>query len=235
MWLSSSTMASLQLLNFQLHLLAVRSSLDQWQELLDVGDQIGHLEAQLVGVVELIQQSLDDVVAELVLDQHLEVAVGQLDDLYPDNVVGDADRVDDELELLRWELVDAFLDHVVPVQILDQLHNVVVIHHVVQRVVHLESLDDQIHLVAVGEAVDDLLQAPGPVLVDGDGEQMCVDLLNHQVFLLPQYNVAELVVQIIHRRKRLESGSELIPTDAGVDRRSVIQRDVVVATSRART
>lgn len=79
----------------------------------------------------------------------------------PDGHTVPANRIVDELGVLRSEAVQALLDYVVSVQVLDQLDHMV-----------LESADDRLSLLRSRNEFNHLLQSPSAVLVESNPHEL---------------------------------------------------------------
>ena len=65
--------------------------------------------------------------------------------------------IEDELSIVRTQVVETFLNHMVAVEVLDELHHIV-----------LESGDDQLSLLWARDVFDHSLQRASAVLIEGD-------------------------------------------------------------------
>ena len=97
-----------------------------------------------------------------------------------------SNRVVNELVILRRQLIQAFLNDMVAVEILDE-------HDDVQA----ESDNDRVNLSASGEEVDHLLHGTCAVHIEGDVDQVLSNRLADEVTLLIGAELEKLLTQVI--------------------------------------
>jgi len=101
------------------------------------------------------------------------------------NAVG-ANSIKDELSINGGQLVEAFLDDVVAVQILDELDNSVA-----------KSIDDGLDLTRGGDELDHLLQSSGAVLVESDTDEIMRGVLDQDSTLLIIAILEQLLAEVV--------------------------------------
>lgn len=161
------------------------------------------------GLVE-VEDILHDVVAEWVLDKN-ESAVGDLADqpslLLAGGVVDaalknaaavavgtdidavDSDGIKDELGVLGRELVQALLDNVVAVEILDELNHLVA-----------ESLDNDRHLLLGRDELNHLLQGSCSMLVQRNADEVMGGVQDKYGAILIVAELEKLLAQVVAER-----------------------------------
>jgi len=101
------------------------------------------------------------------------------------NAVG-ANSIKDELSINGGQLVEALLDDVVAVQILDELDNSVA-----------KSIDDGLNLTRGGDELDHLLQSSGAVLVESDTDEIMRGILDQDSTLLIIAILEQLLAEVV--------------------------------------
>ena len=135
-------------------------------------------------VVRDLVHKLNTLVLRSVVDAALKHAATVAVSGYLDAV--GSDGVIDELVILGRELVQALLDNVVTVEVLDENNNV-----------QAESDDDGVDLAARREEVDHLLDGARAVHVEGDVDEVLGDGLADEVTLLVGAELEELLTQVV--------------------------------------
>lgn len=97
-----------------------------------------------------------------------------------------------ELAVIWRVLVQDLLDNVVTVQVLDQLDDI-----------RLQALHQKRQLVAIRHVVNDFLQRPGAMLVDGNQEQVVLQDFQHKI----KVSLRAVVHQFLHKvvTKRIDN------------------------------
>ena len=96
------------------------------------------------------------------------------------------DCVDDELYIKRFEVIEALLNDVVAVQVLNQRDDLAV-----------ESLDDQLDLVRSRNEFDHLLQSASTMLVESNSDHLWRGTANEFGALLISGIFQELLTEVI--------------------------------------
>lgn len=128
--------------------------------LVQVDDVLNHVVAKgvLDQAVRIVGDALDEpglLLAVGMINAPLEDAATVTVSAHVDAVLPDS--VEDEVRLLGAELVEALLNHVVAIQILDQRDDL-----------HLQGVGDHLNLNLVGHMFDHLLKGASTVLVQRD-------------------------------------------------------------------
>lgn len=97
-----------------------------------------------------------------------------------------SDSIEDELSILRGEMVQALLDDVVAVQVLNQVNDLV-----------LQGVDDDLNLVASRNVLDHLLQSASAVLVERDLNHLWSSVADKRGTLLVVGVLKQLLAEII--------------------------------------
>lgn len=127
---------------------------------------------------------------------------------YLNNVTLVNDCVNNKIEFGRGELEDAFLNHMVPIQIVYQNDNLVDRGELLRK-----PSDDHIYLSLSFNGIDDLLQRARPVLVDGNLKHMWINALYQLCFLVGSQELAKFLDQIVAKRVQnefQEKGMDLV-------------------------
>lgn len=157
-----------------------------------------------------VEDILHHIVAEWVLNQHkcgvgdltdqpgLLIARGVVDTTLKNaaamTVCADVDavtsnRIEDELRVEGGKLVQAFLDNVVTIQILDQLHNLIT-----------QSLDNDLHLLWCRDELNHLLECASSVLVQGDADKVVGGVADQDGALLVVAELEKLLAEVVAER-----------------------------------
>lgn len=157
-----------------------------------------------------VEDILHDIVAEWVLNQHkcgvgdladqpgLLVAGGVVDTTLKDAAAMavcadidavESDRIEDELRVEGGKLVQAFLDNVVTIQILDQLHNLIT-----------QGLDNDLNLLWCRDELNHLLECASSVLVQGDADKVVRGVADQDGALLVVAELEKLLAEVVAER-----------------------------------
>ncbi len=149
-----------------------------------VSERILHQSQRIEGD---LGDQLDSLIIRSVIDTSLQDATSMT--MSGDFDTVDCDRVVDELVVLRCEFVQAFLDDVIAVEILDERNDV-----------QAQSEDDASNLVgltSVGEEVDHLLDGSSTVHVERDGDELVGHRVADRGTLLFRRVFQELLTKIV--------------------------------------
>lgn len=175
--------------------------------------ELGHTTLELgnqrLGEDRLIQieDILDNVIAKGVLDQRISIVRDLSDEpsllisrgminaalkdaaamtvsAYINAVV--ANRIKDELSIVRSELVKTLLDDVVAVQVLDELHNSIA-----------KSRDDSLNLTRCGDELNHLLKGAGSMLVKSNANEILGGIFDENSALFIVAELEELLAEIV--------------------------------------
>jgi hypothetical protein len=176
------------------------------REVADAACESSHHWPRELGLVQ-IDDILNNVVAKGILDEapgifcdatnepDLLVAVCMIDTPLQDTasmaVCADfntalANGIKDELGFGRGELVQALLNDVIAIQILDKLNHPVT-----------KSLSDEMNLLRRGNVLNHLLESPGSVLVQGNAGHVSGGILDQARALVVVAELKEFLAQII--------------------------------------
>lgn len=158
------------------------------------------------GLVQ-IEDVLNNIVAEWILDQGIGIVRDLSDEpslLVSRSMVNAAlehaatmtmsanintvvsNGIKDELGIGRSKLVEALLDHVVAVQVLDQLHNSIT-----------KSRDNGLDLTRGRNEFDHLLQSSSSVLVESNSDEVLGRILNENSALFVVAELEELLAEVV--------------------------------------
>jgi hypothetical protein len=143
-------------------------------------------------------------VIDAALDDTASVAVGA--DL--DTVM--TDSVEDELSILRRQLVKALLDDMVPVQILDERDDI-----------KLQSFNDELSLDRTGDELNHPLKCAGSMLIEGDLHHFGLCITDECCSLLRVAILEQLLAEIVAEGIRHEVDNmavSLLPDGVGCGR-----------------
>lgn len=110
-----------------------------------------------------------------------------------------ANCIKDELRVRSSKLVEAFLDDMVAVEVLDELNNTVA-----------KGFDDEVHLLRSADLFNHLLKGSCSVLVESDAHHVLRRVLDQDSSFVVIAELEELLAQIITKRIRHELDDMLI-------------------------
>lgn len=96
------------------------------------------------------------------------------------------DSVDDELYILRFQVVETLLDDVVAVEILDHRNDLV-----------LERKDQGANLLRSGHVFDHLLQRAGAMLIESDLDHVVGSIVDENSVVFGTGSLQELLAEIV--------------------------------------
>lgn len=161
-------------------------------ELVQVDDVLNNVVAKRIlnqrdGVLGDALDQKDLLVARCMINAALEHAAAVTVGAHFNAAV--ANRVEDELRIEGTELVEALLDDMVAVQILNKLDNPAV-----------QGIDNELDLVLVGQVLNHLLQGTRSMLVQSDANHVLGGILHKDRTLVVVAVLEKLLTQIIAKR-----------------------------------